>query len=200
MPTPEYCFLWIQWWPLCMTKAEWSGWVQAIGSILAILTSAAVVWWQVGRQHRLQMTAEERRSLEHELHAIRDACTLANYAAAQTSELIKLLLDISVKDRRFIEKEFEDRDFELIERALNNIDSESFTRPASVLAFLRIQRTFPIAVAQLRFAIGDRGGYTDDFRADGAREAQRHSEKLLPEIRTLQDHAASLEVKLAELK
>ena len=36
MPVQEYCFLWIDWWPMCMTKAEWSGWMQAIGSVLAI--------------------------------------------------------------------------------------------------------------------------------------------------------------------
>lgn len=34
--TPEFCFLWITHWSTCMTKAEWSGWVQAIGTILAI--------------------------------------------------------------------------------------------------------------------------------------------------------------------
>ncbi|MDM0032090.1 hypothetical protein QTI33_08050 [Variovorax sp. J22P271] len=35
-PTPEYCFLWIDWWPLCMAKGEWSGWAQAFGAILAL--------------------------------------------------------------------------------------------------------------------------------------------------------------------
>lgn len=36
MPTPEYCLLWIDWWPLCMTKSEWSGWAQAVGAIIAL--------------------------------------------------------------------------------------------------------------------------------------------------------------------
>lgn len=38
-PAQEYCFLgfWgVTWWPLCMTKSEWSGWAQVIGSLLAI--------------------------------------------------------------------------------------------------------------------------------------------------------------------
>jgi len=39
--TIEYCLLWINWWPLCMTKTEWSGWVQAIGSIAALF---GAVW------------------------------------------------------------------------------------------------------------------------------------------------------------
>lgn len=41
-PTPEFCFLWIDWWPLCMTKAEWSGWAQAIGAMLALTIAIAV--------------------------------------------------------------------------------------------------------------------------------------------------------------
>lgn len=36
MPTPEYCLLFIDWWPMCMTKAEWSGWAQAIGAMIAL--------------------------------------------------------------------------------------------------------------------------------------------------------------------
>lgn len=42
-PPPEYCLLWAdRWWPwadpwwLCMQKAEWSGWAQAVGAIVAL--------------------------------------------------------------------------------------------------------------------------------------------------------------------
>lgn len=27
-PAQEYCFLWIDWWPMCMTKSEWAAWGQ----------------------------------------------------------------------------------------------------------------------------------------------------------------------------
>lgn len=50
---PEYCFFWIDHWSACMTKAEWSGWVQAIGAIAAIASGVLVVWWQLHRQQRL---------------------------------------------------------------------------------------------------------------------------------------------------
>lgn len=53
MPTPEYCLFWVDWWPICMTKGEWSGWVQAVGSVIAIMAAAGAVWWQVHTQHRL---------------------------------------------------------------------------------------------------------------------------------------------------
>lgn len=65
MPAPEYCLLWIDWWPLCMTKAEWSGWVQAIGSVAAIGLSV----WVVQRQHRLEL----RRQAIADWHAKRVA-------------------------------------------------------------------------------------------------------------------------------
>jgi len=42
MPAPEYCFLWIDWWPLCMSKSEWSGWAQAIGAIVALGVAIAL--------------------------------------------------------------------------------------------------------------------------------------------------------------
>lgn len=53
-PAPEYCFLWIDWWPMCMTKAEWSGWVQAIGSIAAILVAVKVA----SQQHERAVQAK----------------------------------------------------------------------------------------------------------------------------------------------
>lgn len=67
MPTPEYCLFWATWWLLCMTKGEWSGWVQAVGSVVAIMAGAGAVWWQVHTQHRLQAaerTAEAVRLLK----------------------------------------------------------------------------------------------------------------------------------------
>ena len=38
-PGQEYCFLWIDHWSTCMTKSEWSGWMQAIFSVLAIVAA-----------------------------------------------------------------------------------------------------------------------------------------------------------------
>ena len=49
-----------------MQRSEWSGWVQAIGSILAILAGVVVVWWQLHHQRieqKKQRNAEEIRRL-----------------------------------------------------------------------------------------------------------------------------------------
>ncbi|HEU4457769.1 MAG TPA: hypothetical protein VFR90_01440 [Methylibium sp.] len=61
---PEYCLLWINWWPLCMTKAEWSGWVQAIGSIAAILAGFFFINHQHVLQQRAVLAGERRRRSE----------------------------------------------------------------------------------------------------------------------------------------
>lgn len=51
-PAQEYCFLWSDWWPMCMTKSEWSGWMQAIGAIVAILASAMTVLYQLNADRK----------------------------------------------------------------------------------------------------------------------------------------------------
>lgn len=38
----EYCLLWIDWWATCLTKGEWSSWVQALGSLLALAIAIAI--------------------------------------------------------------------------------------------------------------------------------------------------------------
>lgn len=50
-PPQEYCFLWIDWWATCMTKAEWSGWMQAIGSAIALLIAVAIPYLQTRHVH-----------------------------------------------------------------------------------------------------------------------------------------------------
>lgn len=49
---PEFCFLGIDHWSMCMTKAEWSGWVQAFGSIGAIMFAVWLPLWLERRAKR----------------------------------------------------------------------------------------------------------------------------------------------------
>lgn len=66
MQPPEYCLLGIDWWPLCMTKAEWSGWMQAIGTVAAILAAVGVAYVQHRQnlaQQKVAAAAERGRSL-----------------------------------------------------------------------------------------------------------------------------------------
>lgn len=45
--TQEYCLFWSDyWWWMCMTKDEWSGWMQAVGTFAAILFALALPFMQ----------------------------------------------------------------------------------------------------------------------------------------------------------
>lgn len=68
---PEYCLLWINHWSACMTKAEWSGWVQAIFSVVAIVATALIVNYQQKAQRLAERNAIVRRELE-EVEMLRD--------------------------------------------------------------------------------------------------------------------------------
>lgn len=62
----EYCLVGIQHWSMCMTKGEWSGWVQAFGAVTAIFFAYILANWQ----HKKQ-TYEARR-LEANLRQLND--------------------------------------------------------------------------------------------------------------------------------
>ena len=58
----DYCIFWSDyWWWMCMTKAEWSGWMQAMGAVLALAIAIGVPWWDQRRQRneRLRKAAED---------------------------------------------------------------------------------------------------------------------------------------------
>ncbi|ADU36927.1 hypothetical protein [Variovorax paradoxus] len=63
MPATEYCFLWIDWWPLCMTKAEWSGWMQAIFSVAAIIAAGAFAMISIRATREDQISARREGML-----------------------------------------------------------------------------------------------------------------------------------------
>lgn len=75
MPPPDYCLLWIDHWSTCMPRSEWPGWVQAVGSVFALLLGVWVVRVQarLARQLDAERDAEKVRSLARLLHAAADA-------------------------------------------------------------------------------------------------------------------------------
>lgn len=53
-PAQEYCLFYWNDWPMCMTKAEWAGWMQAGGALLAIVAT----WYITSAQQRAQRNKE----------------------------------------------------------------------------------------------------------------------------------------------
>ena len=76
-PADEYCFMWIDWWVTCLTKAEWSGWMQAIFSVVAIF--AAVLIASKQRRQSVKDAHEKQISLMRAcLQAVVDARSALN--------------------------------------------------------------------------------------------------------------------------
>lgn len=64
--TQEYCLLWSDyfWW-MCMTKAEWSSWIQAVFTIAAIFVSVSITKIQLKRKDVELNKVEVKRYLNN---------------------------------------------------------------------------------------------------------------------------------------
>lgn len=69
----EFCLLGIQHWSTCMTKSEWSGWMQAVFSVVAILASSYVAW----RLFRAEVREKRNEDLRVEADKLQDLLHLA---------------------------------------------------------------------------------------------------------------------------
>lgn len=87
-PAQEYCFLWIDWWATCMTKAEWSGWMQALGSVFAIGFSGAIA----ARQIKAARTEAETDRFE----ARRLAANIRQLDDLKRSEMLMAILTVTL--------------------------------------------------------------------------------------------------------
>lgn len=57
-PAQEYCFLWIDHWSTCMTKNEWSGWMQAFGVVFTVASGI----WLLNRQLNVERKLQRNRA------------------------------------------------------------------------------------------------------------------------------------------
>jgi hypothetical protein len=60
-----------------LTSSEAAAWVQAIGSILAIVGAVGVAVWQLHKQRRDALALEEKRHHDNELNAVKSMAELA---------------------------------------------------------------------------------------------------------------------------
>jgi hypothetical protein len=92
-PPTEYCLLWADrwlpladpWW-LCMQKAEWSGWAQAVGAIVA-LALAILLPVKARRDAETEAKATAMKAaaqLEHVSKEMIAACTSQNWELFQS--------------------------------------------------------------------------------------------------------------------
>lgn len=62
----EYCLFYAQWWPLCMSRAEWAAWLQAVFSVIAIAAAVYVPW----KQHKMALRQRDEAEVEQRARTI----------------------------------------------------------------------------------------------------------------------------------
>lgn len=88
--TSEYCLFWIDHWSTCMQKGEWSGWAQAVGSLLALAIAIALPA-KARRDARIDAKAAVyayMASVVYALEKARDACAIQNWADFDAARLL----------------------------------------------------------------------------------------------------------------
>lgn len=97
------CLLWGDWqihqWWSCMTKAEWSGWMQFLGSILALIVAIGVPWFQSKRiskkQNQEQLDLADI-TLRFHWELLKTNDSMLNIALKFSNKRLKVLLEREV--------------------------------------------------------------------------------------------------------
>jgi len=139
MPTPEYCFLWINWWPLCMTKAEWSGWAQVLGAVGAIVGAWAIAHTEARRRER----DSQREQLDQ-------ALALARVVAQLTADFDMAIAALQAaaagdKNTYDLSSVVPIKMFATEEQSAAAIPAYQIRDPALGLILIRLQQLIPVA-------------------------------------------------------
>lgn len=124
-------------WPISpWSKWDWTGqtaaaWIQAIGSIVAILTTAGVMLWQ----HSLQLSTTAKSAIREELEWIGAMASMFELAAARTRDAIRGLENPSSwEDFEVVFYPFED--YDSLAEALKLTSADQTRNPTLILALL----------------------------------------------------------------
>lgn len=137
MATPEYCFLFVDWWPLCMSKSEWASWFQAFASVFAIGAAGYGIYWQVKRQHQIAM----KRDFEKAFGEVLSMLEFLRFAERHLQEWHRASIDAGVLYDALV-SEFECRPWYTISKVLESLGPQSIEAPRLKLALLDAQLAF----------------------------------------------------------
>jgi hypothetical protein len=132
MNAPEYCLFYVNLWPMCMTKSEWSGWVQAVGSIAALLFAFYLMRYQL-EHARIQEARKRHEDLVNRVAGIatllRQLSRFLGLARTSADELSRGHPDYADLDLPFSRAAFE-RDFLPAMEAMGAIPIHEFGHAA----------------------------------------------------------------------
>jgi len=134
----------------------WAAWVQALGSVLAIVVSTAIINWQVRRQYSLQMQTERRHELRAEFVFINSVVQVNAIAEAKVLEAAAAMVGVAAASN-YIRTERQAQRLDLIDRVLQDTDHTKLGSPVYQLAFLQTTAAFSAARSHLDRLIDDPG-------------------------------------------
>lgn len=185
-PPQEYCLLWFwtDWWPMCMTKAEWSGWMQAIGAVLAIAFSGAIAAKQI---KAARIEAENDR-----FEARRLAANLRQLDDLKRSEVLMAILSVSLQASMKLQEKLNGGEFHKTPPSLLSHLTECADQIVGLPLFDIPGSGVAIGVAVLPRQLRTTAEFGNQLKAGLARDAVS---KGLPE-----SFSVSLDTLLAELR
>ncbi len=143
----SYCLLWAhkwvpsdyQWW-LCLDTQNWAAWVQAFGSILAILGSAWIGWWL----HRLQVLTARQNATSAHLDDVRRTANLLRSAAAKVRAMHEATKSKESLDRYNSEIVYREH-LPQMHKAIHFLTEEDAPTADLLLQLLEAQDSFDVA-------------------------------------------------------
>ena len=152
-----------------MTSAEWASWVQAIGSIAAILAAASIAIWQSRAQHRSAMLLHRAEQRHMSLEAAKSLLALCRNCSRASAHFAA---ELSTRDAVHMiasgEKHFDFEEMTALKDAVSGVPlhqlPDVLVSPAMALAatMRQLRQTVEMAIREHRNM--DAGQFRDFFR------------------------------------
>jgi len=174
-----------------MNKQDWAAWVQALGSIAAILVSACVVVWQVGKQHRLEVEHVRRTATVEELRRLEGYRDVAHLGYAQLANAMGAL-DTAERASEFQSTRRYSSNYDLIDETLQATDANAMSSADLVLATRAVRVAYREALREFDSAFLFEGIAESELRSSARGRMSRHISSLGNNLSALERRAADL--------
>lgn len=136
-----------------LSVSDWASWVQAVGSVCAILASAGVVWWQVQRQHRHQIELSRETQVREEVRLLNGCIGVLGNACEELREAADAFRS-QIGARRFAGLGYAKSHIALTADALAEVDASLMSTAGLNLAYRAARKHFDHGHQLVKDAIG----------------------------------------------
>lgn len=140
-----------------LTSSEWAAWVQAVGSIVAVISAAGIAIWQSHKQHQSALSLHKAEQRHARLEAAKTLLALCRNCSIAADHFAKQLCD---RDSLYMvatgEKHFDFEELQALQNGIAGIPlyqlPDVLVNPAMILAatLRQLRQTIEIAVKDYR--------------------------------------------------